>query len=122
MRQSILTSSRRTTAYLVSIEAAGVAAAPTFPAHPGADERDTGAAGERIMNSAATTATTTAAAATIASSSRLCRARRFASAISRWREKDNLGTSASTDAIIASTNAGVKAPAQGSFRNTRPVE
>ena len=99
-------------------------AAPAFPAHPGAAERDTGAAGERVTSSAATTATATAgtAATAMARRSRLCRARRFASAISRWRENGNLGTSASTDAIIASTSASVKATAQGSFRNTGPGE
>jgi hypothetical protein len=80
------------------------AAAPTFPAHPGADERETGGgAAERVTSSAATTATASTAATAIARRSRLCRARRFASAISRCRENGNLGTSASIGTIIGST-------------------
>ena len=45
---------------------------PTFPAHPGADEGDTGPAAERVSSSAATAATASAAATAIATRSRLC--------------------------------------------------
>jgi len=102
MRQSILTSSRRASADLVPPEAP---AAPVFPAHPGADDGDRGAAGEPIENSTTRAAAASTTATVIASRRRLCRARRFASAISRLRENGGLGAAAYTDAIIASTNA-----------------
>jgi len=68
----------------------------------------------------AAAAAPTAATSTSSTTKRRRRVRRLASAISRWRENGNLGTSASTDAIIASTRASVKPARSGSFRNTGP--
>ena len=100
------------------VEAAGVAAALPFPAHPGAAERDTGAAGERVTSSAATTATANTAATAMARRSHLRRARRFASAISRLRENGNRETCEVIELLSLVPGSGVKTALLGGHSGT----
>jgi hypothetical protein len=78
--------------------------APPWAAEPDGPFDDPDPPGDEPAPNVIPAAAATIAASTAAKSSRLCRIRRFASAISGSIENENFGACSSTDASMASTS------------------